>query len=80
MLTIEQLRAMPEGERAGYLGQINNAMKRNETMARQARNDENRMRSIAIRREDAADEARAYFATLEAAGLWPLPPGAGAVK
>lgn len=74
MLTIEQLRAMPASDREGYLNQIDAAMKRNETMARQARNDENRMRSIAIRREDAADEARAYFATLEAAGLWPVPP------
>lgn len=74
MLTIEQLRALSDADRFAYLRQINNAMKRDETMAQQARNDERRMREIAITRETRADEARAYFATLEAAGLWPVPP------
>lgn len=73
MLTIEQLRAMPEGDRAGYLGQVANEMKHDEIMAVQARNEERRARDVAVRREAYVEEARAYFATLEAAGLWPLP-------
>lgn len=42
MMTIEQLRAMPKNDRAAYLGQINDAMKRDETMDQQARNDQRR--------------------------------------
>ena len=72
MLTIEQLRAMPPANRAGYLRPLAAEMNRDETMAVQSRNEEQRAREVAVRRETAAAEARAYFATLEAAGLWPL--------
>ena len=80
MLTIEQLRAMPAHNRRGYLTIEHNqiaADERNaidsqceaehlERKARALRDDVGRMSAR-------ARAGRAYFATLTAAGLWPLP-------
>lgn len=85
MLTIEQLRAMPEAERAAYLRQCARQFTQDEKRAGTLRKEAMEMREEASIKEGLADgrdadarSARAYFATLEAAGLWPLPPWAAA--
>jgi hypothetical protein len=72
MLTIEQLQAMPASERAAYLGQTDRQARYNERTADQARNEERKAKAEADWHEARAREARAYFVTLEAAGLWPV--------
>ena len=80
MLTIEQLQAMPPADRAGYLRQIERAIPLDEknaidcaARAAEARVEAGYMATMAERSVASAAESRAYFATLEAAGLWPLP-------
>jgi hypothetical protein len=80
MLTIEQLRAMPEADRRGYLTIEHNQIAADERDATRAqRLAEEHERSARECREyvghvsKRAREARDYFATLSAAGLWPLP-------
>jgi hypothetical protein len=82
MLTIEQLRAMPAADVEGYLRQTHNQMRtddreamRAQRMAEEHESSARECRECAEHLSAKACEARAYFATLEAAGLWPLPPG-----
>ena len=72
MLTIERLRAMPPADRAAYLAQTDRQARYHENTADQARNEERKAKAEADWHEARAREARAYFATLEAAGLWPM--------
>lgn len=83
MLTIEQLRAMPEEERAGYLASLDKGLGIDERITVHCQSDaeeyERLARECRARLEHVRTrvrDARAYFATLEAAGLWPL-SGAG---
>ena len=87
MLTIEQLRAMPEAVREGYLRQTHNQIATDERAAIDWQCDaEHLERKARALRDDVgrlsarAREARAYFATLEAAGLWPVAAPGGATK
>jgi len=80
MLTIEQLRAMPESDRSGYIAQQARQCMQDDERAAEFRRDALELRERATAsdeaaaiREGRAAEARAYFATLTAAGLWPLP-------
>ncbi len=77
MLTIEHLSTVPPADRTDYLRSLAAEMKRDEIMVVQSRNEEQRAKDVAVRRETAAADARAYLAALEAAGLWPVPAPTG---
>lgn len=79
MLTIEQLRAMSPANREGYLRSLDNQRDIDEREAERLLNKAADLRADAFdckvradAKEGAAKHARAYFATLEAAGLWPV--------
>ncbi len=65
MLTIERLRAMPPDDRAAYLRGVHAGIDSNDRKAR-----EYRERAAAC--DAMIAEIKAYQATLEAAGLWPV--------
>lgn len=77
--TLDELRAMQPANRAGYLEQLGfdladreRSQPRWERQAEQARLDADASARWAQRKADELAERRAYFATLEAAGLWPV--------
>ena len=87
MLTIEQLRAMPAADREGYLRSLDNQRGIDERESERLLNRAADLRADAFdckvradAKEGAAKQARAYFATLEAAGLWPVAAPGGATK
>lgn len=80
MLTIERLQAMPPADREGYLRSLNNQITIDErdAMRNQSMAEEHERKAVECREyvghvSARAREHRAYFATLAAAGLWPVP-------
>jgi len=80
MLTIEQLRAMSPADRRGYLTIEHNQIAADERDATryQSMAEEHERKAMECREyvghvSGRARASRAYFATLAAAGLWPLP-------
>ena len=79
MLTIDRLRAMPAANRDGYLWQCRYKLDtqehdqpRWEQHAAEARKAAKAAELFAERMAAELKIIRAYFATLEAAGLWPV--------
>ncbi len=73
MLTVEQLRVMSADDRAAYLQDCEAAIRINESAAEMHRAEERAAHERAVVCETRAAGYRAHRATLEAAGLWPLP-------
>ena len=88
MLTIERLRAMPPADKDGYLRSLHNqiGIDERDAMRNQSMAEEHERKAIECREyvghvSARAREHRAYLATLEAAGLWPVAaPGGEPVK
>ena len=79
MLTIERLRAMPPADKDGYLRSLHNqiGIDERDAMRNQSMAEEHERKAIECREyvghvSARAREHRAYLATLEAAGLWPV--------
>lgn len=80
MLTIDRVQAMTPDDRAVYLRIEHNQMHTDEReamraqrMAEEHESSARECRECAGQLSAKAREARAYFAILAAAGLWPLP-------
>lgn len=79
MLTIDQIKALSPHDRYIYLWQCRGRHDRQEEdqprwkrQAEQARLDADAAERWAVKQREEWEASRAYFATLEAAGLWPV--------